>query len=108
LPLPSFGVLAGYLNILLRRQKAGRLFSGDLFGLLALFATGVRLVPSALAALLGTTETVLGPIWMWMIHDEIPTIRTMIGGLIVLTALLSHISWRIYCHKSTIVNKTPI
>ena len=75
---------------------------------LALFATGVRLVPSALAALLGTTETVLGPIWMWMIHDEIPTIRTMIGGLIVLTALLSHISWRIYCHKSTIVNKTPI
>ncbi len=77
------------------------------FGL-ALFATGARLVPSALAALLGTTETVLGPIWMWLIHDEIPTIRTMIGGLIVLTALLAHISWRIYSQKSTIVNKTPI
>jgi drug/metabolite transporter (DMT)-like permease len=77
------------------------------FGL-ALFATGARLVPSALAALLGTTETMLGPIWMWLIHDEIPTFSTMIGGLIVLTALLSHISWRIYCQKSTIVNKTPI
>lgn len=77
------------------------------FGL-ALFATGARLVPSALAALLGTTEPVLGPIWMWLIHEEIPSIRTMIGGLIVLTALFSHIGWGIYCQKSTIVKKTPI
>ncbi len=77
------------------------------FGL-ALFVTGVRLFPSALAALLGTTEPVLGPIWMWLIHDEIPTIQTMIGGLIVLAALFSHISWRIYCQKSTIVNKISI
>ncbi|MBT4877591.1 MAG: DMT family transporter [Desulfobacula sp.] len=75
---------------------------------LALFVTGVRLVPSAFAALLGTTETVLGPIWMWLIHDEIPTTRTMTGGLIVLTALICHISWRIYSEKSAIVNKTPI
>ena len=75
---------------------------------LALFATGARLIPSTLVALLGTTETVLGPIWMWLIHGEIPTIRTMTGGFIVLTALLSHIGWSIYCQKSTIVNKTPI
>jgi len=66
---------------------------------LVLFVTGARLVPSALAALLGTTETVLGPIWMWLIHNEIPTIRTMMGGLIIFTALLSHISWGIYCQK---------
>ena len=75
---------------------------------LALFASGVRLVPSALAALLGTAETILGPIWMWLIHYEIPTIPTMIGGLVVFTALLSHIGWSIYSQKSTIVNKTPI
>lgn len=77
------------------------------FGL-TLFTTGARLVPSDFAALLGTAEPVLAPIWMWLIHEEIPTIRTMIGGLIVLTALLCHISWRIYCQKSTIVNRTPI
>ncbi len=75
---------------------------------LAFFVTGARLVPSALAALLGTTETILGPMWMWLSHDEIPTIRTMTGGLIVFTALLSHIAWSIYRQKSTIVNKTPI
>lgn len=77
------------------------------FGL-ALFATGARLIPSAFSALLGTTETVLGPIWMWLIHSEIPTIRTMIGGTIVLTALLTHISWSIYCQKSTIIKPTSV
>jgi len=77
------------------------------FGL-ALFVTGARLIPSAYAALLGTTETMLGPLWMWLIHDEVPSTRTMIGGLIILTALLSHISWRIYRQQSTIVHKTPV
>ncbi len=68
------------------------------FGLgLALFVTGARLVPSALAALLGTTETVLGPLWVALIHGEIPSLNTVIGGAIVLTALLAYLSvemWR--------------
>lgn len=75
---------------------------------LAFFATGARLIPSAHAALLGITETMLGPMWMWLIHNEIPAIRTIIGGLIVLTTLLSHISWKIYSQKSTIVKKTSL
>ncbi|OJF90475.1 DMT family transporter [Pararhizobium antarcticum] len=82
--LPELGVLVcfGALN----------------FGLgLALFVTGARLVPSALAALLGTTETVLGPLWVALIHGEIPTVNTIFGGAIVLAALLSYLSvemWR--------------
>lgn len=75
---------------------------------LAFFVTGARLVPSALAALLGTTETVLGPTWMWLIHNEIPTIRTMIGGFIILAALISHICWKIYGQKSSTINKMPV
>jgi drug/metabolite transporter (DMT)-like permease len=58
---------------------------------LALFASGARLVPAALAALLGTLETVLGPIWVWLIHDEVPSNRTLIGGAVVFAALLTHI-----------------
>ncbi|MBU0463583.1 MAG: DMT family transporter [Proteobacteria bacterium] len=101
------GVLASTFMVTLPDMGILMVFGSLNLGLgLALFATGVRLIPSALAALLGTTETMLGPIWMWLIHDEIPTIRTMTGGLIVLTALLSHIGWSIYCQKSTIVNKT--
>ncbi|GLS38344.1 membrane protein [Mesorhizobium tianshanense] len=58
---------------------------------LAFFATGARLVPAAVAALLGTFEPILGPIWVWLIHSEVPSERTIIGGTVVVTALLVHI-----------------
>lgn len=68
------------------------------FGLgLALFVTGARLVPSALAALLGTAEPVLAPLWAAVFHDEIPGARTILGGAIVLVALLLYLGaelWR--------------
>lgn len=59
---------------------------------LALFVTGARLIPAALAALLGTLETVLGPVWVWLIHGETPSARTVIGGSIIFVALLAHIA----------------
>lgn len=59
---------------------------------LALFATGARLVPAAFAALLGTLETVLGPIWVWLIHAETPSARTVLGGTVIFAALLVHIA----------------
>lgn len=58
---------------------------------LALFSTGARLIPAAYAALLATFETLLGPVWVWLIHGEIPSQRTLIGGSIVFAALLVHI-----------------
>lgn len=58
---------------------------------LAFFATGARLIPAAIAALLGTFEPILGPIWVWLIHSEVPSGRTMVGGAVVVTALLVHI-----------------
>lgn len=58
---------------------------------LAMFATGARLIPAALAALVGTVEPVLGPIWVWLIHAEVPGTRTLIGGGIVFAALFVHL-----------------
>lgn len=59
---------------------------------LALFATGARLIPAAFAALLGTFETILGPVWVWLIHGEIPSTRTIIGGGVIFGALLVHLA----------------
>jgi drug/metabolite transporter (DMT)-like permease len=63
---------------------------------LAMFVTGARLVPAALAALVSTLEPVLGPVWAWLFHDEVPGTRTVIGGAIVFAALFAHIlnDWR--------------
>lgn len=58
---------------------------------LALFATGARMIAASYAALLGTFETLLGPVWVWLVHGEVPATRTLIGGAIVLGALMSHI-----------------
>ncbi|MGN6144242.1 MAG: DMT family transporter [Mesorhizobium sp.] len=59
---------------------------------LAFFATGARMVPAAVAALLGTFEPLLGPIWVWLVHGEVPSARTMVGGAVVFTALIIHIA----------------
>jgi drug/metabolite transporter (DMT)-like permease len=63
---------------------------------LVMFTTGVRLLPAALAALVGTLEPVLGPIWVWLVHNEIPSGRTLLGGAVVFTALVIHllIDWQ--------------
>ena len=69
-------------------------FGAGSFGLgLALFVTGARMVPAATAALVGLAETVLGPFWVWLAWGETPSARTLLGGGIVLAALLAHLAW---------------
>ena len=59
------------------------------------FVTGVRLLPAALAALISTAEPVLGPVWVWLVHGEVPVGRTLLGGAIVIAALLAHLAWQL-------------
>jgi len=83
----SYAVTAGELGLLC-------LFGAVNLGLgMALFAAGARLIPAALAALIGTAEPVLGPVWVWLLHNEVPGARTVLGGSIVFLALLAHIGW---------------
>lgn len=58
---------------------------------LALFSFGARMLPAAIAALVGVLEPVLGPIWVWLVHGEVPNDRTLLGGAVVFTALLAHL-----------------
>jgi drug/metabolite transporter (DMT)-like permease len=60
---------------------------------LAFFASGARLIPAAFAALLGTFEPILAPVWVWLVHGEIPSERTVVGGLIVFVAVIVHIAF---------------
>lgn len=73
------------------------LFGAANLGLgMAFFVTGARLIPSALAALIGTAEPVLGPVWVWLVHGEVPGVRTLLGGGIVFLALLAHLGWQFH------------
>jgi drug/metabolite transporter (DMT)-like permease len=59
------------------------------------FVTGVRLLPAALAALISTAEPVLGPVWVWLVHGEVPVGRTLVGGAMVVLALMAHLAWQL-------------
>lgn len=62
---------------------------------LVCFTIGARGIPSAFAALLGTAETIAGPLWVWLFLNEIPSTRTITGGTIILVSLIAYLSWQL-------------
>lgn len=56
---------------------------------LILFTAGSRYVPAAEITLLSLTEVVLGPIWVWLGVGETPSQLTLLGGAIVLIAIVA-------------------
>jgi drug/metabolite transporter (DMT)-like permease len=53
----------------------------------AMFTVGSRYVPGAELALLVLLEFVMGPVWVWLFVDEVPTQMTIVGGAIVFSAV---------------------
>jgi drug/metabolite transporter (DMT)-like permease len=61
------------------------------FGLgFLLFVKGARLLPAAETSLIGMLETVLGPIWVWLVLGEQPGSAALAGGALILGALLAN------------------
>ena len=58
---------------------------------LTLFVLGSRLLPSGQASLIATLETPLMPFWVWLAFDELPTPRALIGGSLVMGAVVADI-----------------
>ena len=59
------------------------------FGLV-LFTAGARLIPVADASLIAVLESVLGPVWVWLALGETPAPAAMVGGAIIMAALVVH------------------
>jgi len=57
-----------------------------------LFLTGARHIPSSEAGLIGLLDVVLGPLWVWLGFGEEPGLLAMIGGGVVLAAVLWYLS----------------
>ena len=55
-----------------------------------LFMAGARRIPAAQSALVGMLETVLGPLWVWLVLNEQPGVATLTGGALILAALLGN------------------
>jgi len=58
---------------------------------LTLFFLALRLLPSGQAALISTLETPLMPFWVWLAFQETPSARALIGGALVIGAVIGDI-----------------
>jgi drug/metabolite transporter (DMT)-like permease len=67
------------------------LFGAGQLGLgLLLFTSGARLIPVAEASLIAVLESLLGPMWVWLALGERPGRPSLLGGAVVLAALIAH------------------
>lgn len=57
---------------------------------LILYTIGSKTVPAAELTLLSLAEVVLAPFWVWLVLGETTTANTLIGGAILLTAIVAN------------------
>lgn len=55
---------------------------------LAFLTAGARLIPASEVALIALLEVVLGPLWVWISISETPVLATLVGGAVVIVAVL--------------------
>jgi drug/metabolite transporter (DMT)-like permease len=58
---------------------------------LTFYALGSRLLPSGEASLVATLETPLMPFWIWLAFSEVPSLRALAGGALVMGAVVADI-----------------
>ena len=66
----------------------------------ALFFAGTRFLPAAEVALIGLLETVLGPVWAFLIIGEVPSGHVLVGGSLVVLAVSGHALHGLMTQKS--------
>ena len=82
-----FGFLAGFFQL----------------GFGFIFITiGARSTPSAFVGIIMLTEAVLGPLWAWMFANEYVPLPVLIGGLIVISAVVIQFLERFINKKQTL------
>ena len=66
------------------------LFGTAQFGLgLLLLTLGTRLISATRSALIGSIETPLAPLWVWLAFPEVPSLMTCVGGAVVMIAVIA-------------------
>ena len=65
---------------------------------LAFLTVGARLIPAAEVALITLLEVVLGPLWVWIALAERPATATIMGGVVVIFAVLLQTTQKTQAH----------
>lgn len=73
------------------------IFNGAVIMPVAFFclANGPKYISGPEVAMFYLLETVLAPVWVWLVFHEVPSRSSLIGGTILIVALVSHSVWQI-------------
>ncbi|MEE9315104.1 MAG: DMT family transporter [Rhizobiaceae bacterium] len=58
-----------------------------------------RFIPAPQVSLFYLLETVLAPLWVWYVFNEVPSTNVFIGGSIVIGAITAHGLWELFHHR---------
>ena len=74
------------------------IFNGAVIMPLSFFclASGPRYISGGEVAMFYLLETVLAPVWVWAIFSEVPSRNSLIGGAILIAALVAHSLRQLY------------
>jgi len=61
-----------------------------LFIALSFITLAPRYIPAYEVEIFFVLETILGPLWVWLIIHEQPTTKTLIGGICIILIIMSH------------------
>ena len=94
-------LVAGIVAMIIGYLAAGRedislhdIFLGFLAGFFQvgfgfIFITiGARTTPSAVVGIIMMSEAIFGPLWAWIFINEVPPTSVIIGGCIIISAIL--------------------
>ena len=83
LPFASLSDVGNQDLVVLAALGAGQIGLGLIF-----LTLGARLIPAAQVGLITLLEVVLGPLWVWLALDEHPGTLTLVGGAVVVAAIV--------------------
>lgn len=91
-----FALVTGYpLQTLTSGDMLSILISGGIILPMSFFLLGyaTRFTAAANVSLFMLLETVLGPLWVWLVVDERPTNQMIMGGVLVVASLIAYLLW---------------
>ena len=71
---------------------------------LACITIAPRYIPAYEVEIFFILETILGPIWVWLVIHEQPSSKTIIGGIVIILIIFIHTFFELREHKKNTQN----
>ncbi len=90
IPVFFIGTLPDFISINSKEFYLILAMGACLFIALSFITLAPRYIPAYEVEIFFVLETILGPIWVWLVIFEEPSLKTMIGGIAIIIIIITH------------------